>query len=155
MSEKEIFSLIIIGLIIPVIIGIIDGLKNKIVVFRNYDDLWLVFLTILLPFIFVFAYAALESNTVIIAGCIAEVLLLGKIIHRTYEDNNKNISLTILALYTKLPLSTLFIFQVISYLSNLSKPFYKRTTSLTNLISIICLTPLIMRLVKNKNGLFN
>lgn len=155
MLQEDIISIFIILLIVPLIFGIILGLKNKIVVFRNYDDLWIVFLSIIIPFVFFFVYAALPSRIVIISGCITEILLLVNILYRTFEDNDRNILKTILALYTKLPLSFLFIFQFVSYLENISKPAYKRSNGLVNIISILCLTPLILKLVKNKKGLFN
>lgn len=153
-SEQELISIVILALIIPIVFGIINGLKGKIVVFRSYDDLWLVFLAVIVPIALFFICAALQSVTMTVASCIAEVVILSTIAHRTYIDNRRNIFLTLLALYTKLPLSGLFILQFISYLYNLSKPLYRRTTGIATLVSIICLAPLIHRLIKNKKGIF-
>ena len=152
MENQDTLGLLIIILLIPFVFGIIQGWQNKIVVFRNYDDLWLAFLAVCAPFIFIFMSAAFESQLVLIAGGVLELLLIVYVIQRTYVDNAKNIGVTILALYTKIPLCGLFVLQLLSYLNDISKPLYRRRHALTTLISLILLVPLINKLVKEKHG---
>lgn len=49
MAQNDISSLIIIVFILPLLIGIILGWQEKTVVFRDYDDLFIVFLAMLFP----------------------------------------------------------------------------------------------------------
>ncbi|MBO5434820.1 hypothetical protein J6A31_03225 [bacterium] len=155
MSEQEILGFIVVLLLIPFISGIVCGLQNKIVVFRNYDDLWLAFLTVCAPILMFCGYVATESKILGVVFVLLELLLVSYTIHRTYIDNGRNIGSTLLALYTKIPLCGLFILQLLSYLNNQTKPAHQRTHAITTLISIILLVPLIIRLVKHKNGLFS
>lgn len=152
MRNNEINAILLIVLFIPFLAGVICGLKNKITVFRNYDDLWLAFLVVCAPFVFLFVNSISESQIIFYTCWLLEILLIVYIVQRTFVDNNRHIGATALAIYTKLPLCGFFILQFISYLNDFSKPLYKRSHSVVTLISLILLLPLINRLVKNKNG---
>jgi len=152
MGQNDINSLIIIVLLLPLIIGIICGWQEKIVVFRDYNDLFMVFITIILPIPLFFLYS-LAASKIMLAVCIfIEIFLIIEVICRTYQNNQGVIIYTFLSLYTKIPLSVLFIFSLLKLLEHFSKPESKRNEGFS-FIPLLILTPLILNLVKNKTGI--
>lgn len=150
--QNDITSLIVIVLLLPLIIGIILGWQEKNIVFRDYDDLFIVFLAMVLPVPLFFLYSSVNSQIMLVFCIMVELALIFWIICRTYLDNQRNLLFTFLALYTKIPLSILFIFQLLSLLDNIFKPASRQDKGFS-FISLLILTPLIFKLVRNKTGI--
>lgn len=153
-NHSDINNLILILLLLPLAIGILLGLQEKIVVYRNYDDLCIVFAAAVLPLPFLLLYSITTNQIIIYAFIFTELALIFWIIYRSYMDNNGNIFSTFLSLYTKIPLSILFIFKLFSLLEYFSKSEQKREGGFS-FIPLIILTPLILKLIKHKNGVIN
>ena len=152
MAQNDINSLIIIVVLLPLIIGIILGWQEKNVVFRDYDDLFIVFLAMVLPVPLFFLYSSVNSQIMLAFCILIELALIFWIVYRTYQDNQGNLIYTFLALYTKIPLSILFLFQLLSLLDNIFKPASRQDKGFS-FISLLVLTPLILKLVRNKTGI--
>ena len=149
-SEQDYLFLLIIIPILPIIIGIILGLNGKITVFRNYNDLWLMLWTAVIPLVFFFMYVNIQSDWIIILGIIFELLLFIVITFRTYNDN-RGIFSTLLALYTKIPLCILGLSILILFIDKTRK----RQSSLFEVISFLLFVPLLNNLVKDKTGVID
>ena len=154
MSQNDVNSLIILAFLLPLIIGIVLGWRKKTVVFRNYDDLFIAFLALVLPVPLGFLYLLTNSQITLSLCILAELALVFWIYYRTYEDNQGNFILTFLAFYTKIPLSILFLFQLLDLFDNILKPATEKNKSVS-VVSLLVLTPLILKLVKNKTGIIN
>lgn len=152
MTQNDINSLIIIVLLLPLIIGIVLGWQEKTVVFRDYNDLFIVFLAMVLPVPLVFLYSATNSQIMLSFCILAETALIFWIIYRTYQDNQGDLIFALLALYTKIPLSILFLFQLLSLLDSIFKPASRQDKGFS-VISLLVLTPLILKFVRNKTGI--
>lgn len=152
----NVYSLIV--LIIIIVAGIFLGFKKKITVFRDYNDLGLVFLSILLPYILMYLLSIFFTDHMSIAYTfviIVGLILFVWIVVRTYQDNN-NILFMLIALITKTSLCFLFIFNLLSFVSPEGKNADKRRSVRYALLAfLLLLTPLILALVKNKEGIFN
>ena len=124
------------------------GLMEKVVVFRNYDDLGLVFAATVPLFI---GFISAIPWILIPAG-IASASLFVMLAWRTWKDNT-SIWKTLIALPTKLALSVLFIAFVWDLLSPGGDTQLDRAKQRGLAAAILAvLTPLIYRLVKNKTG---
>lgn len=148
----------IIAFIIIVVVGIFLGFKKKITVFRDYNDLGLVFLLGISPIIPMLLFLFVASNQKEIAVAfiiIVETALFIWIVVRTYQDN-KNIFSTLIALITKIPLSILFILNLLSFVAPTGKNWEKRAAKrYSSFAFVLLLAPIILALVKNKEGIFN
>ena len=151
-------TLLLISWLMIVVLGVILGIKQRITVFRNYNDLGLAFLVTLSPmalgYIFSLVTGGLDSFAVYtIIGI--ETLLLGWIVIRTFQDNN-SLVLTLVALVTKISLSFLFIINFLNFVAPRGETMAKRASvrhlALTFLLII---TPIVFTLVKKPEGLFN
>jgi Na+/H+-translocating membrane pyrophosphatase len=132
------------------ITGCVLGVKDRITVFRNYDDLGLVFLAVAPLFIgFITAI-----SWILIPAAIASVGLVGWLIVRTWQDNASVWKLAI-ALVTKLMLSVLFIAFVWDLLAPSGKTQLDRAKQRGFAAAMLAiLTPVVYRLVKSKTGVF-
>lgn len=152
----NVYSLIV--LIIIVIAGIFLGFKKKITVFRDYNDLGLVFLIVMTPYILMYLLSFFFADRISIAYTFVVVvglILFVWIAIRTYQDNN-NILFALIALTTKISLSILFIINLFCFVSPEEKTAEKRRSVRYALLAfLLLLTPLILALVKNKEGIFN
>jgi hypothetical protein len=155
-SIFNIYSLVI--FIVITIIGIFLGFKQKITIFRDFNDLGLVFLIELLPIVLMYLsslIAANQNKIVITSIIIVEIILFMWIIARTYQDNN-NILSTLIALITKTSLSILFILNLMSFSNPTEKTEEKRASVGRFLLALLLLlSSLLIVLVKNKEGIFN
>lgn len=102
--QNDITSLIVIVLLLPLIIGIILGWQEKNVVFRDYDDLFIVFLAMVLPVPLFFLYSSVNSQIMLVFCILLELALIFWIIYRTYLDNQGNLLFTFFALSSPLSL---------------------------------------------------
>lgn len=158
-SDDGYWGIVVVSWGLVVLVGIVLGFTEKVIIFRNYNDLGLVFLAgvslIIGPLMMVLTRG--ESLSIIIVGLSLIALAGGLLIYlivRTFVDN-RSIVLSILALVTKLTLSVLFLFNVVSLLSPSGKTQAQRAKSRGSaLLWLIFLTPLIIRLVRDKEGVF-
>jgi hypothetical protein len=151
-------TLLLIGWLAIVVLGAILGVKQRITVFRNYNDLGLAFLVTLSPvalfYIFSFVTGGLDTlATYVIIGI--EALLLGWIVIRTFQDND-SLVLALVAFVTKISLSFLFIINFLNFVAPKGETMAKRASvrhiALTFLLIV---TPIVFTLVKKPEGLFN
>lgn len=147
-----------IGWLLIVVIGTILGYKDKIVVFRDYNDLGLAFLVVLMPmplmyFLGLFSQDHQQlSNWIIIAF---ESVLFLWIAIRTFKDNT-NLIYAVVALITKISLSVLFIINLLEFVSPSGKSASDRHGFRRSAFAILLIvTPLVFTLVKIKKGIFN
>ena len=101
----------LIAWVLIVILGVILGVKQKITIFRDFNDLGLVFLMGLAPIVLFYLFSLAGENqkhigTIFII--IMEAALFLWILIRTLQDNRNPIK-TVIALISKLSLSVLFI----------------------------------------------
>jgi hypothetical protein len=148
----------LIGWLIVVIIGVVLGFKQKITVFRDYNDLGLVFLIGLSPIVltYLFSFVGGEQEKIAITFIILiEAVLFLWIVIRTFKDN-PNVLGTLVALITKISLSVLFIINFLAFVSPQGKNYSERAKSRRNALAILLIVaPLVFGLVKNKKGIFN
>jgi hypothetical protein len=149
---------LLIGWLAIVILGAILGVKQRLTVFRNYNDLGLAFLITLSPLvlghIFSFVTGGLDKLAVYaISG--VEALLLGWLVIRTFQDNN-SLVLTLVAFVTKISLSFLFIINFLNFVAPRGETMAKRASVRhIALTFILVVTPMVFTLVKKPEGLFN
>ncbi len=155
LSQTDTNNLIFIGLLFPIIIGIVLGWQKRIVIFNNYDDLGLTFLSFIIPFPAFLIYGYLgQSKITLYFFLTLELILVLYLIYRSFIDNQKNIFYTFLALYTKFPISFIYLLNLLSVLDNLLNK-NKRNKSLLSVIFLFVLTPILTKLIKNKSGVLN
>lgn len=152
----NVYSLII--LILIIITGCILGYKQKITVFRNYNDLFLTFLLLLLPIVlsYIFLFVGFSDSPVTKYFIIAiELILFIYIVIQTVKDN-ENLFYSFISLITKIFLSILFVFNLINFITPTGKTAKDRAGSRQiGFIFLLALAPIVFMLVKNKEGIFN
>lgn len=145
MSTTEIVFAV--GLTIT-IMGCTLGLKERTVIFRNYDDLGMVFLAVaplLVGFITQVLWILIPAMATTIALCVW-------LTWRTWQDN-RSVWKVLVAMPTKLVLSVLFIAFVWDLLSPNGKTQLERSKQRgVAAVILAVITPLIYRLVKDKTG---
>jgi hypothetical protein len=130
------------------VIGCTLGLKERAVIFRNYDDLGLVFLAVVPLFI---GFISL-IQWILIPAMVASIALVTWLTWRTWQDNGC-VWKVLVVLPTKLVLSVLFIAFVWDLLSPSGKTQLARAKTRGIAVAILAvITPLIYRLVKDKTG---
>jgi len=142
-----------------ILLGVVLGFKQTITVFRDYNDLAIVFFSGVLLFWTIVISSSKNSlsdmHLMLGVMLIASVALMIYLIFRTFVDNQYSIWKTPIALITKLTLSTLFLFNLMSLLSPSGKTQSQRARNKANaVIWLMMLTPVIYGLVKNKTGIF-
>lgn len=158
-THDDYWGYILIGWAAIVLLGAILGWNQKIVVFRNYNDLGMVFasgVSIYAAIIVAITFASESKSMQALSFFLIAiaVFLLIYLIARTFIDN-KSFFLGALALVTKITLSGLFLFNLISLLSPSGKTQRQRSKDRSNaLLWLIFLTPVIYHLVRDKEGIF-
>lgn len=152
-------QLLLVIFIITVITGILLGFKKTIVVYRNYDDLGMVFLLGVFPAIYQIISGFISEpgplNILYWFFSAVEVLIFIFVIKRTFRDNSNPI-LAILALITKIPLSVLFIYVLFSFISpSGSTQSEQRKSRMGAGLLLAVLTPIVLALVQERSGVFN
>lgn len=146
MSTTEI--LMAVGLTVAVI-GCTLGLSERAIIFRNYDDLGLVFLAVAPLFI---GFITL-IKWILIPAIVASIALSIWLAWRTWQDN-RSVWKLLVVLPTKLVFSVLFIAFVWDLLSPSGNTQLTRTKQRGVAAAILAvITPLIYRLVKEKVGI--
>lgn len=148
----------LIAWILIVILGVVLGIKQKITVFRNYNDLGLVFLMGLAPIVLIYLFSFVQTDQQDIGKIFIiaiEAVLFLWILIRTLQDNRNPVK-TVIALISKLSLSILFIINFLNFIAPEGKTMAKRASVRhVALAFLLVLAPLVFALVKNKEGIFN
>ena len=151
--EKYPDAIIYIAIMVPLLVyifGVWRGTTDKLVVYRNFNDVMLVGLLFIVPLIGITGYfyiADVEALhlPILYAVITLEAIFFLVILVRTWKDNRRLFS-TLLALYVKLPTGVLFFVQLFSIFGGDSRE--KRRESI---FWTIMLLPLLYALVKDKN----
>ena len=147
-----------IGWLLIIIIGAVLGWKEKITVFRDYNDLALVFLMALAPMPLMYLFGLVGKDHQQLARwflIIFEAVLFIWIVIRTFKDNANPLS-ALVALITKISLSVLFVIHFIEFVTPSGKTGSQRAQSRRTAFAILLIVaPLVFALVKNKTGIFN
>lgn len=148
----------LIGWLLIVITGVVLGFKQKITVFRDYNDLGLVFLIALSPVVLFYLFSIIGGEQQRVLGwfiIIVETVLFLWIVIRTFKDN-PNVLGALVALITKISLSILFIFSFLNFVAPQGKTAAQRAKSRYSALAILLIVaPVVFKLVKNKKGFFN
>lgn len=146
-----------------VLIGIVAGWQEKIVVFRNYNDLAMMFFMVAAPISIAFiglATSGKDFQTAFLSFILAGIVLavfLGWASVRTWNDQDpRSIWTFILALITKISLGVLFVDALWSAISPGGKTQVARARARGSaLVRLAVLTPLVMRLVRSHEGIWS
>jgi hypothetical protein len=148
----------LIAWIVVVVIGVIMGFKQKIIIFRDYNDLGLVFLLGLVPVVLMllFQVVAKDNQKIgLIFIVVVESVLFLWILCRTIQDNKNPIGF-LFALVTKISLSVLFIINLLDFVTPSGKTSSHRASlRRKGFAFLLILSPIVFALVKNKEGIFN
>ena len=142
-----------------VLLGVILGWNERIVVYRNYNDLAIVFasgVSTYCAFLVGFSFAS-TSNSMAMLSVSLVVVSISLIIYltvRTFLDN-RSLLWTLVALVTKITLSILFLFNLLSLLSPSGKTQRERSRDRSSaLFWLVVITPVVYRLVRQPVGVF-
>lgn len=148
----------LIAWIVIVVIGVIMGFKQKITIFRDYNDFGLVFLLGMVPVVlmYLFQLVANDNQKVGLIFIVSvEAILFLWIIIRTFQDNHNPLNFFV-ALVTKITCSVLFIINLLDFVTPSGKTSsYRASSRRKGFAFLLILTPIVFSLVKNKKGLFN
>jgi len=154
--ELDMYNIALICYFIILITGIVKGVgeNRTLIVFRNYDDLGLTFLIpvsfVLITYIFISMGG--DQTIGITIGAIVSIGLFIKLVFITFADNEHSIVKTILALLTKVPLSIIWILNLMQVLNPSGKGSQRSKNRGTALIILTFLTPIMGLLVVDKSG---
>lgn len=140
-----------------ILVGILLGMRQTIVVFRNYNDLTLVFAAAVMTGIGIFLSLSDEgdgSNLQLYFCGIAVALDLW-VVARTLRDNH-NPFWMVLALITKLSLSALFLTNLVDFVTPSGNTAKARAASRRGaFVVLLLIAPITFALIKDKTGIFN
>ena len=140
----------LIAWLLIVITGTVLGFKQRITVFRNYNDLGLAFLMGLSPIVltYLFSYLASDQKTIgVWFIIIIEAFLITWTVGRTLKDN-PNPLLAFLAFITKISLSVLFIVNFLDFLAPKGKTMSGRASVRhKGLAFLLLIGPLVFALI--------
>lgn len=135
-----------------VVAGVIAGWNEKIVVFRNFDDLAMMFFMLVIPLCLVWIgdYGAMLAT-------LAFSCLLVWVSIRTWKDQSpRSIWAFCLALITKLSLGILFVNSLWSAISPGGKTQLARARTRASAIAMLALlSPIVLRLVRDHEGIWS
>jgi len=141
-----------IGWLTLVICGIVAGWNQRIVVFRNYDDLAMMFFMLAVPLLTVWMgrYGGIFAIVFFFS-----FLLWASI--RTWRDQSpRSIWAFALALITKLSLGILFVNSLWTVISPGGKTQLARARARASALGMLAiLTPIVMRLVRDHEGIWS
>jgi hypothetical protein len=138
--------------VLVIVLGVVLGLRRHVLVFRNFDDVALIFFSQLFLGFTVFSLLSLALGT---GMRILSYTLLGVsvglflyMIYRTFDDNDREIAPTAVALLTKLVFSWLIILSIGNVLNPGGQTAAQRRNQRgSGFIRLFVLVPLIMALV--------
>lgn len=150
------YDVLLILFLAIIVYGIVKGYgdNRSIIVFKDYDDLGLTFLVPASFFLILYIFSMLGGTLIIgmlVSGTVA-LWLLVKLARNTYFDNGENLSKTLLALVTKIPLAIIWIFNLIQILNPSGNSTQRRSNRGQALLILTFLTPIVGMLVVDKSG---
>ncbi len=154
----DFYSLGLAAAFIVIITGIFMGAgKNRsLIVFRDYDDLGLTFLIpvsfILITLLFANA-GGHQGIGILLASGVAAILFV-KLAINTYLDNGRSILKALLALIVKVPLSWIWMLNLLQLLNPQGTGNTRRKNRAQALIILTLLTPIIGLVIADKSGSF-
>ena len=150
-SQKTLLSYIVLAWATIVILGIALGFTHRIVVYRDFDDLGLLFL---MPVTLIFGWilgnvvsGPLVQNLASFLIIAIELGLFAYVTWRTCQDNSSWWEILV-ALVTKISLGFLFALHLFTFINSKRGSQGRRS----DLFWILVLTPIVYGLVKNKVG---
>lgn len=124
------------------------GLTQRAVVFRNYDDLALVF-GCGISIVLVVSFS--DTRILLVLAALVSLGLIVVITVRTWQDNG--LLLLPVVLFAKIPLSVLWIAQVIQAVNPSGKTYMARARQRGGALLVLAiLTPLLARLIRDHEG---
>ena len=143
---------------IVIIIGIFMGAgKNRsLIVFRDYDDLGLTFLIPVSFILITLLFGNAGGNAgigILLASGVAGILFV-KLAINTYVDNGRSLFKTLLALIVKVPLSCIWMLNLLQLLNPQGTGNARRANRAQALVILTLLTPILGLLVADKSGSF-
>lgn len=132
--------------------GVWMGFNNKIVVYRNYNDIFVVGLLFIIPigFMTFFGLSGGESNALngsaFYACAILEAITLVFVFVRTWKDNPNPLKL-LMALFIKIPTGIFFFFHIYGAFTNKT-----RTSRGSSMFWSMMMLPLLYGLVADKSA---
>lgn len=144
-------AFVVIGLL-----GLTLGLSKRIVIFRNFTDLILVFATLMVGLALALAPFLIELKADVYRSWIywsPAILLLVVISARTLADNRNPLFAT-LAMFLKIPLSILTIFLFLDVLAPTGSYRDRARKRRNGLVGVLLMAPLILALIEDKKGAF-
>jgi hypothetical protein len=141
------------------VIGLFMGIgeNRKLVIFRDYDDLGLTFLLPVSAFVSFIVVMSLSGGSpgriALWLGMAIPAWILGKLVKDTYTENHGSVIYMLWSLLVKIPLASLWVFNLFTLLDPDGKTAKKRRSNRkTSLMFLALLTPLIGLLVVEKKG---
>jgi hypothetical protein len=155
--SSNVIQCILVGWLIVVAAGVLLGVNNRIVVFRNYNDMAIAFCAGLLASVAVVLWFGFEKQYAILALSLVVMASIGVFwsIIRSFVDN-RNPFYAIIAVTTKLTLFALFIFSLVDLVAPSGKTAGDRAAARRySFIILLFIAPLTYALVKDKTGVFS
>lgn len=148
---------LVVGWLSIVGLGIVLGLMNKITVFRDFDDLGLVFLNVVLPIALFLGFKWFQIQEQLVSQLFIGAVTLGIfvfVIHRTSQDNH--LAGVLIALITKVSLSIIFIVNFLDFVAPSAESWAERSKKRRRgLVLLLAIAPICYKLVRKKEGIFN
>ena len=153
-------TILIIAWMLIVAVGIFSGWRKSITVFRNYDDLALVFFIgsdVIAALLIIWGYGKENQWLTTAIIVIATLLFLGlmiAIVKRTWTDNPSIVPFSI-ALVTKISLAALFLINLVSLIRPSGKTQLQRSKTRASALGwLLVVTPIIAALVRDSEGIW-
>lgn len=144
------------SLIGVLLLGIVLGFRKTIVVYRDFNDLGIVFSIVLIPMSAMLILLKLGFSDipefVYTLLLVLEILVLLVIAYSTWKDNPNPLK-WVLAMYTKIPLGVLFILVFVDFLVPEERRDARKRQG--QMALLLLLAPIIIGLVKDKQGLLS
>lgn len=150
-NTESSWVLILVPILLLYAFGVWMGFNKKIVVFRNYNDIFVVGLLFIIPigFLTLFSFVGEDASdikgAVLYACVILEFITLVFIIIRTWKDNKNPLKL-LFALFIKIPIGIFFFFHIYGAFTNKT-----RTSRGSSMFWSLMMLPLIYGLVADKS----
>lgn len=153
-------TFLVVAWIAIVATGGVAGWRQSIVVFRNFDDLAMVFFLGLDAIAAFYLVAGLGSDYKWLVGALL-ILALGAflwlfmtLVRRTWTDN-PSAGWFLIALVTKLSLAILFLLNLVELVTPSGKTQVQRSRNRAAAIGVLMIiTPIVYRLVRDKQGIW-
>ncbi|MGR9372369.1 hypothetical protein [Rhizobium leguminosarum] len=161
-DASQVPHIVIFAILVVIAAGTILGFgeRRKIVVFENYDDLFLTFSVPVLVYVsFILFAMSKEGLLALLLGCTtvaASGFVFLLTVWRTLKANHYSTWRTALSLVTKYPLAFIWVLKIISLISPAGDTGVQRAKNRASALLILTfLTPIVAALVVEKTGYFS